>query len=326
MSQGSGSVAVVEHGVETPTNPEVVPGAATAVTTDERGAGDAGRRGWRLPYSLSPSSMGAFTTCPLAFRFSYVQRLPEPPSAAASKGTLVHRALERLHDRPAPERTLEAALADLAIAASELEAHPEFAGLELGPDEWDGFVADAEGHVRRYFELEDPTAVQAIGLELKLEADLGSVRLRGIIDRLDLTAEGELVVTDYKTGSAPSERWEQKSLAGVHLYAVLCEQNFGVRPARVQLLYLSKPEAIVALPTDSTIRGVEMKSSAVMAAVRKACERDDFRPRQSNLCSFCSFQEFCPAFGGNPDIAHAILADRAAAAAGRPPLPFDSVA
>jgi putative RecB family exonuclease len=280
------------------------------------------RREWPLPYALSPSSMGAFTTCPLAFRFSYVQRLPEPPSAAASKGTLVHRALERLHDRPAAERSIDAALVDLAVAASELESHPEFAGLELSDDEWGTFVDEAERHVRRYFELEDPTTVRSIGLELKLEADLGSVRLRGIIDRLDLADDGGLIVTDYKTGSAPSERWEQKSLAGVHLYAVLCEQNFGVRPARVQLLYLSKPEAIVSIPTDSTVRGVEIKSAAVMKAVRTACDRNDFRPRPSNLCDWCSFKEFCPSFGGDPDIAHAVLADRASEAAGRPTLPL----
>ncbi len=280
---------------------------------------------WQAPGSLSPSSLGAFTACPLAFRFSYVQRLPEPPSAPASKGTLVHRALERLHDRPPSERTLEIALADLGLAASELAAHPEFAGLGLTDEEWDGFVVEAETLVRRYFDLEDPTRVNPIGLEIKLEAKLDKVTLRGIIDRLELDDEGELVVTDYKTGNTPSERWEQKSLAGVHLYAVLCEQNFGRRPSRVQLLYLSKPEAIVAYPTDSTVRGVEMKSGAVMDAVRRACRSDDFRPRPSALCNFCSFQEFCPSFGGDPAIAHAVLHERARDAAGQPPLPMATV-
>ena len=162
---------------------------------------------WQAPGSLSPSSLGAFTACPLAFRFSYVQRLPEPPSAPASKGTLVHRARERLHDRPASERTLEIALADLGLAASELAAHPEFAGLGLTDEEWDGFVVEAETLVRRYFDLEDPTRVNPIGLEIKLEAKLDKVTLRGIIDRLELDDEGELVVTDYKTGNTPSERW-----------------------------------------------------------------------------------------------------------------------
>ena len=70
-----------------------------------------------------------------------------------------------------------------------------------------------------------------IGLELKLEARLGDLRVRGIIDRLDLDADGELVVTDYKTGSVPGERYEGKSLAGVHIYAMLCEQMLGRRPA-----------------------------------------------------------------------------------------------
>src|SRR5262249_24970816 len=76
-----------------------------------------------VPISLSPSSMGTFTSCPLAFRFGYIERLPEPPSAPASKGTLVHLALQHLMWRPAEERTLDAALADLNRAPAELPHH-----------------------------------------------------------------------------------------------------------------------------------------------------------------------------------------------------------
>jgi putative RecB family exonuclease len=276
-----------------------------------------------VPPRLSPSSMGAFTTCPLAFRFSYVDRLPEPPSAPASKGTLVHRALERLMLRPAPERTPAAAHTDLVAAAEELAEHPEFAGLELTAGEVEAFRADAAMLVDRYFELEDPATVRPIGLELRLTAELERVTLRGVIDRLELTPEGELVVTDYKTGQSPSERWEQRSLAGVHVYSVLCEQAFGRRPARVQLLYLSKPEAIIATPTDGSTRGVLTKSGAVMEAVRRACANDDFRPSPGPLCEFCSFREFCPSWGGDPEQAKPELEARLAAAHGRPPLPLD---
>src|SRR5215475_12575172 len=118
------------------------------------------------PWSLSPSACAAFKECPLAYRFSYLERLPEPPSPWTTKGTLVHRALELLMDRPAPERTLDHARTDLSAARIELALDPEFVGLELTDDEWAAFDADAEELVRRYFELEDPTTVRPIGLEL----------------------------------------------------------------------------------------------------------------------------------------------------------------
>ena len=71
--------------------------------------------------------------------------------------------------------------------------------------------------------MEDPTPVREIGLELWMTAEVGDLTLRGIIDRLELDEDGGLVVTDYKTGRAPSGNYEQKSLAGVHFYAFLCD-------------------------------------------------------------------------------------------------------
>ncbi|MGZ4675282.1 MAG: RecB family exonuclease, partial [Acidimicrobiia bacterium] len=150
-----------------------------------------------MPTGLSPSSFSAFKDCPLAFRFSYLDRLPQPPSPPASKGTLVHRALELLMLRDGPERTLPNALADLDQARADLAADPDFTDLELTLDEWEQFHADAEVLVRKYFELEDPAGIVPIGLELRLAATIGKVQLRGIIDRLELDVDGELVITDY---------------------------------------------------------------------------------------------------------------------------------
>lgn len=252
------------------------------------------------PASLSPSAISAFKQCPLAFRFAYVERLPEPPSPWASKGTLVHRALQLLLCRPAASRTRDAALADLALASAELADHPDLVGLELSASEWAEFHTDAQRLVLRYFDLEDPATVHPIGLELKLEARIGAVRLRGVIDRLELDRDGELVVTDYKTGAVPSEQWEARSLSGVHLYALLCERMLGRRPARVQLLYLSTPEAIVAKPTGQSIVGAEHRTAAIWAAIEHAAATGEFRPNPSRLCDFCSFRPYCPAFGGDP--------------------------
>ncbi|MFP5255065.1 MAG: RecB family exonuclease [Acidimicrobiia bacterium] len=256
-----------------------------------------------LPVSLSPSKVSSFTDCALAFRFSAIDRLPEPPSLAATRGTLVHAALERLFCLDAPARTPDAALVCLAEAAAEMAEHPDLADLELDEAGHAELMADAAELLTRYFRLEDPTSITPIGVELKLELELDGIRLRGIIDRLELDADGELVVTDYKTGKAPGIAHEQQRLAGVAFYSLLCERLFGRRPVRIQLLYLADPVAIIATPSERTTRGVERRLAAVWTAVQRACEQEDFRPNPGRLCDWCAFKAYCPAFGG--DIAKA---------------------
>lgn len=254
------------------------------------------------PSTLSPSKVATFRDCGLAFRYSAIDRLPEAPTVAASRGTLVHRALERLLDLSAPQRTVARALGCLHDAAEEFRADDDFTGLALDTDAEARFLAEAETLVRRYFELEDPRAVHPIGLEVLLEARVGDVRLRGIIDRLELDEDGGLVVTDYKTGRAPSVQTEQARLGGVQVYAYLCEQFLGVRPARIQLLHLAEPVRIVAVPTEQSTRGLARRIEAIWAAVEQACHTEDFRPRPGRGCSWCSFHAYCPAQGGDPGL------------------------
>src|SRR5699024_12653378 len=48
--------------------------------------------------SLSPSRARDVMQCPLLYRFRAVDELPEPPSSAATRGTLVHSVLEKVFD------------------------------------------------------------------------------------------------------------------------------------------------------------------------------------------------------------------------------------
>ena len=254
------------------------------------------------PGTLSPSKISSFSDCALAFRLSAIDGLPEPPSAPATKGTLVHLALQHLFGRPGPERTVEAAEADLDRAFAELRSHPEYTGLDLDAAAEAAFLADAARLVRRYFDIEDPRAVNPIGLELKLEARVGDIRVRGIIDRLELDEAGGLVVTDYKTGRSPSSTHQQGRLGGVTFYALLCKELFGVLPARIQLQYLADGLTITTEPTEQSIRGLKNKIGALWQAVERACEREDFRPRPGPLCNWCGFHAYCPAQGGSLDL------------------------
>ena len=186
-----------------------------------------------LPRTLSPSKVVAFTNCPLAFRFSQIEHRPEPPSPHAVKGTLVHAALEGLFWHHSPgARTPVAAEAELSRCWEELQEDEEYLELALDREAAAAFRADARTLVDNYFRLEDPNEVQAVGIELGVETVVDGMRLRGIIDRLDVAADGGLIVVDYKTGRAPSERFERGSMGGVQTYALLCESLLGQRPGR----------------------------------------------------------------------------------------------
>ena len=261
----------------------------------------------KLPTSLSPSKVSTFTDCALSFRFSAIHKIPQPPTVATVKGTLVHSALERLLGLDAADRTVDNAIACLHDASAELDTDPEWHELALNADEQAVFFREADVLVHKYFDIEDPTSIEPIGLELHVEHELtvkegSTVTLRGIIDRLERDANGQLVVSDYKTGKAPAEGYQQSRLTGVHIYSYLCEQIYGERPGKVQLLFLGgSPTIVETIPTEQSTRQIERKVTSIWSAIETACERDDFRPKKSRLCSWCSYQQWCPEFGGNPD-------------------------
>jgi putative RecB family exonuclease len=253
-----------------------------------------------LPTSLSPSKVSSFKDCALAFRLSAIDRLPEIKTLPAAKGTVVHRALELLFwEEPPGSRGLDVALAKLDRAVPEILDGPEYTALALDDEGRGALVDDARQLLTNYYELEDPDQVRVIGTELRLSVGIGTLRLSGIIDRLELDADGALVVTDYKTGRAPSESYQQSKLVGVHFYAFLCEQVFGQRPVRIQLLHLREPMSISTTPSDQSIRGLRQQTTAIWSAVERACRTEDFRPKPGFACSWCSYQAYCPAQGGD---------------------------
>jgi putative RecB family exonuclease len=242
----------------------------------------------------------------MAFRFSAVDLLREPPTIATAKGTLVHRALELLFERyPAGQRDVALMPGLVADAVPEVLDNDENQTLALTPISRDRMIAEAEQLATNYFKLEDPNLINAIGLELKMDVKIGDLTVRGIIDRLDRREDGALIVVDYKTGKPPRAQDESAKMAGVHMYALMCEQAFGQLPAEVHLLHLKEPLRITQVPTPQSSTKVAKTAEALWKTIVRACENDDFRPSPSRLCDWCVFQQWCPSFGGDPSRAAA---------------------
>jgi putative RecB family exonuclease len=252
--------------------------------------------------SLSPSRAADFMTCPLLYRFRVIDRLPEPPTTATARGTLVHAALERLFDLPAADRTQEAAQALLVPEWDRLAAaEPDLAALFPDDAERSAWLQSAAATLDAYFTLEDPRRLEPAEREYYVETTLDSgLRLRGYIDRLDVAPGGDIRIVDYKTGRAPREAYEASALFQMKFYALVIWRLRGQVPRLLQLMYLAEGEVLRYAPEESDLLATERKVAALWQAIERARAAGDWRPRPSKLCDWCSHKAFCPEFGGTP--------------------------
>ncbi len=254
-----------------------------------------------FPTSLSPSRAADFMTCPLLFRFRSIDRLPEEPSVAAVRGTLVHRALETLFDLPAPERTVASATALVGRALDELtESDPASAAvLRSEPD--GGFEGDAALLLETYFGLEDPSRLEPHAREIGVSAQLAeSFEIRGFIDRVDMTPGGHIRIVDYKTGRSPKAGFETKAMFQMRFYALVWWRMTGQVPVRLQLMYLGNGEVLRYEPDEADLLHTERKVLALRDAIAGAADAAQFAATPSRLCDWCSHRDRCPAWGGTP--------------------------
>ncbi|MDR1798627.1 MAG: PD-(D/E)XK nuclease family protein [Bifidobacteriaceae bacterium] len=253
--------------------------------------------------SLSPSRANDFLRCPLLFRFRVIDKLPEPPSPAALKGTLVHLVLERLFDLPRGERSQEAALALLPQAYADLQAKdPRLTQMMAGDVDETTWLQEADQLVRAYFALEDPTRLIPESRELLVEVPLESgLTLRGYIDRLEVApSTGQIRITDYKTGKSPAPQFQGEMLFQLRFYALAIWRLRGEIPAMVQLLFLGNQDVVRQQPTAGDLERTELRILTIWDSVSAMAQRGEFPPVKGPLCGWCAHQALCPLFDGTP--------------------------
>ena len=253
---------------------------------------------------MSPSRASDFKQCPLLYRFRVVDRLPEKPTKAQIRGTVVHSVLERIFALPAGQRHERTANDLLTPAWADLLAErAELAELFDGADdpafaEW---LDTARDMLAGYFRLEDPRRLEPEACELLVEAELPSgLLLRGYVDRLDVAPTGEMRVVDYKTGSVPREVGEAKAMFQMKFYALVLWRLRGVVPRQLRLMYLAEGQNLAYCPDEAELRRFERTLEAIWAAILRAGRTGDFRPNPSRLCDWCDHKALCPEFGGTP--------------------------
>jgi RecB family exonuclease len=245
---------------------------------------------------LSFSRVDTYRTCPLKFRFGYVDKLPQEPSPHLSWGTSIHAALEAWWDRKLPEAPpVEVLLQGLYDGWED----SGFAGMPR--EEKLTWYSHAQDVLRRHHAQHAATFVPAVATEEWFTLELSDgIEVVGSIDHVARTAGGGIGIVDWKTNrKAKPAKYVAGSLQ-LAIYALAARSLWGVDPDWVALDFVV-PGLRVTVPRE------EIDTDAALATIHEVAgliRAESFAPTPTRLCGWCDYRAVCPAFEGEgPDVA-----------------------
>jgi hypothetical protein len=241
------------------------------------------------PWSVSKAKL--VKTCPLAWKWKYVDKLPERPSLVTRVGIGAHAVLERM-ERGEPM--------EVARAGADREHG-------LSPEERAGvdrLLGGIEAFMETLRRLRERTAIKQelceakLGLTAELEPTeffASNVFFRGAWDLALVFADRRAAIVDHKTSRRKDLKWHAEQLRS---YAVMALAYYPeLRAVWPAIHFLGDAEVVWASPAYAAdIRG-GMRAWFI-AWINEAAERasaPDPQPVVSKFCSFCGYAEICPA-------------------------------
>ena len=253
---------------------------------------------------ISWSAISTFRTCPLKYKFRYVDGLPEESvSSALVFGTGIHSAVEQ-HFQAAlfgdPKPDLEALL--FAYRSAWLPHDPD--AISFGAKETRETLDDLAARMLTAF-LNSPTA-SVQGRVLGVEEEIRGMLVEGVPDlygRVDLLTEDTdtLVVTDIKTSRG---RWSQEQVEDsgeqLLLYSHLASEISPGKKIVTRFLVLTKTkEPVIEEHTREVPPAAVKRALAGVERVWRAIESGVFYPAPSTVaCAGCGYRSACRAWAG----------------------------
>ena len=274
-----------------------------------------GRVGSRPEKSYAVSELEQYLACPFKYFSRYTLDLEDSDEREDSlflspkqRGLLLHDVFEMFFR----DWQSEVTLSNLDRAIDRFSTVAEKAISQLEPSDravvrvWLLGSAVSPGLAERVFvaEIENELEVIERLTEYKIRSALECwngeerrmVKLRGVVDRVDLHADNTFRVIDYKSGQSP-----QKSTAlQLAVYTSCIEKQFqaerGSDWQAAEPIYIAfgDPKTVVPIPKKSLRKTIETREKQVMK-ISQAIEDGDYpvRPVSTFNCKFCGYSTIC---------------------------------
>ena len=258
---------------------------------------------YSFPTKFSFTRLAAFRSCPLQYKYAHVLKIPVFGSPNKSYGQSMHNTLERFFKEWLTQRTKSQS--DLFGAKTDKEkenSRPTLDNLlSIYEEEWIPMWYDTEMIMKKrkldgkkaladYYKMLEKSWPNVLSVEQPFNIKVGEYVLFGYIDRVDELENGNLVITDYKTGKAHEElSAEDKEQLLIYQMAMEDPRLFGKKVEKLVYYYLGDDYASEFLGKEKDIEKLEKSLLKRIEQIKET----DFPPKPSMLCKYCDFAEIC---------------------------------
>lgn len=254
------------------------------------------------PMVFSHSRLETFESCALKFKYQYIEKveIPKRDSIEAFLGSRVHDVLEELYKHKLMGKTwTKEEFLGYYFNLWEKEKHDEIfivkkqytiedyyrQGLESLAKYWD-----------RYFPFESEKTI-ALEQRVYLSLDDGDrYRIQGFIDRISRTPDGVWQIRDYKTKRKLPTKEEAAKDRQLALYQIGIQKMWD-NTEKVELIwhYLLFDEEVKSVRSKKELAKLKVETIRTIQQAEEAIQKNEFPYRESALCDWCDFFDFCPA-------------------------------
>ena len=245
--------------------------------------------GKRIPlisadHHFSASALKTYNDCPKQYKFSYVLRIPTPRKTYFDLGGAIHEVIEHL-----TRQELEGTLPTKDQALAMLEHFWSSAAYRLRKKERED-KASAEQMIDAYLAWQAQNENKVVDVEMKFAFNLSGRVVKGFIDRVERTPEGNYVVIDFKTGSQSETKNSIKENVQMNVYCLAILEKFGTLPRRASLFYIKHGKTVDYFPDSEPLEQQKVRLTSMIDAVLQ--ERFPGNPAYQT-CRFCDYEDLC---------------------------------
>jgi superfamily I DNA/RNA helicase/RecB family exonuclease len=284
-----------------------VPGAdpATWWGTHAWSAGDQPLRPLDEPVVVSASALTSLTTCPAQWFLNREAGAERATTQAQGFGNVVHALADRIGrgDEPVAGRTRAEVVDALMTHVDEVWGQIPFRTPWSGGRERE----EVRHALDRFLVKHEAAARELVATEVQIRAEVAlpdgqRVLLHGYADRLELDAQGRVVVVDLKTGKTTPTQADIAEHPQLGLYQLAVENGAvegHAQPGGAELWQLRQEvgggmrvqQQDVQQPASDGVRTIERQLMEASARLRS----EEFPARPGTHCDYCAFERFCPA-------------------------------